>query len=100
MSSNYEESTINTSFFVSFHPQHVDALEGKVRQLSEQLESQANLHQAAIRRAREAEGCFDDYKDRVRTLEGGLASSDALRDNLRTERQKVSFFALCSALLL
>lgn len=66
-----------------------------MRQLSEQLESQANLHQAAIRRAREAEGCFDDYKDRVRTLEGGLASSDALRDNLRTERQKVSFFDCC-----
>ncbi|XP_030854172.1 coiled-coil domain-containing protein 170 [Strongylocentrotus purpuratus] len=71
---------------------HVDALGGKVRQLSEQLESQANLHQAAIRRAREAEGCFDDYKDRVRTLEGGLASSDALRDNLRTERQKYMAF--------
>nr|XP_054758190.1 coiled-coil domain-containing protein 170-like [Lytechinus pictus] len=71
---------------------HVDAMESKVRQLSDQLESQANLHQAAIRRAREAEGYYEDHKDRIRTLEGGLASSDALRDSLRGERQKYMAF--------
>ena len=75
----------------SLNSQNVGTLEERIKQLSEQLDSQASLHQAAIRRAREAEGYFDNYKGKVRDLEAGLASSDALRDSLRTEREKVSW---------
>ncbi|XP_072163336.1 coiled-coil domain-containing protein 170-like [Diadema setosum] len=70
----------------------VENLERKVKHLSEQLESQANLHQAAIRRAREAENHIGSSQVRLKELEDGLASSDALRESLRLERQKYMAF--------
>ncbi|KAI8484327.1 PREDICTED: coiled-coil domain-containing protein 170-like isoform X3 [Branchiostoma belcheri] len=65
-----------------------DMLNLKVKELTKQLESQCELHQQAIRRAKKAEADVGDFKDRLTNLEGELSSADVLRDGLRTDKQR------------
>ena len=64
-------------------------METKIKNLTEQLDSQANLHQAAIKRAKEAQDDFVDQRARLKQVETSLATDGVLLDNLRSERQKV-----------
>ncbi|XP_070577180.1 coiled-coil domain-containing protein 170-like isoform X2 [Ptychodera flava] len=72
------------------HERHgqVDSLENKVKSLNEHLDSQVSLHQAAIRRAKEAEDELEHLKIKFCGLEGDLASTSLLRDSLRTDKER------------
>ncbi|XP_078593515.1 coiled-coil domain-containing protein 170-like isoform X2 [Branchiostoma floridae x Branchiostoma japonicum] len=65
-----------------------EMLDLKVKELTKQLESQCELHQQAIRRAKKAEAGVGDLKDRLNNMEGELSSADVLRDGLRTDKQR------------
>ncbi|XP_071833080.1 coiled-coil domain-containing protein 170-like [Apostichopus japonicus] len=71
---------------------HVDGLRSQIKLLTEQVENQSTLHQAALQRAKNAELQSSDFKSRMRLLEDGLSSSDALRDGMKVERQKYMAF--------
>ncbi|XP_033632699.1 coiled-coil domain-containing protein 170-like isoform X1 [Asterias rubens] len=71
---------------------HVSLMETKIKNLTEQLDSQANLHQAAIKRAKEAQDDFVDQRARLKQVETSLATDGVLLDNLRSERQKYMAF--------
>ncbi|XP_066279979.1 coiled-coil domain-containing protein 170-like isoform X2 [Branchiostoma lanceolatum] len=65
-----------------------EMLDLKVKELTKQLESQCELHQQAIRRAKKAEAHVNDFKERLNNMEGELSSADVLRDGLRTDKQR------------
>ncbi|XP_002738131.1 coiled-coil domain-containing protein 170-like isoform X2 [Saccoglossus kowalevskii] len=66
----------------------VELLENKLKTLTDQLESQVNLHQCAIRRAKEAEFELDSHRGRMHSLEGELATREVLRDGLLSDKEK------------
>ncbi|XP_022091031.1 coiled-coil domain-containing protein 170-like [Acanthaster planci] len=74
------------------HATHVDLLEGKIKSLTEQLDSQAHLHQAAMKRAKEAQEDYGDQKTRIKQLEDSLSADAVLLENLRGERRKYMAF--------
>lgn len=69
--------------------QRIDVLEGKIYDLSSQLEKQCELNQDALRRAKHAETDLYSHQQNLRSMEGELASKDVLRDTLRSDKQKV-----------
>ena len=68
----------------------MEALEDRVRTLTEQLEAQYELHKNAAHRARVAETNAHEYKERLRSTEGELAAGDVLRDGFRSDKEQVS----------
>lgn len=64
-----------------------DALEDRVRTLTEQLETQYELHKTAAQRARKSETDAHEYKERLRSAEGELAAGDVLRDGFRSDKE-------------
>ena len=78
-------------FIFYFSLQHIDALEGKVKNLMSQLEDQSSLHQAALHRENESGQYLQEYKAKVKQLEGTVETADITRDRLRTDKQRVSF---------
>ncbi|ELU12895.1 hypothetical protein CAPTEDRAFT_173947 [Capitella teleta] len=71
---------------------HIDLLEGKVRELSSQLESQCDLHRSADSKSRRIEKDFLDLEERLRRAESELAAGEALRDGLRIDKERYMKF--------
>uniref|UniRef100_H2ZF69 Coiled-coil domain-containing protein 170 n=1 Tax=Ciona savignyi TaxID=51511 RepID=H2ZF69_CIOSA len=67
---------------------HIDVLEQKVSDLNKELERQCGLHHKTVRRAKKAESYTFQNENRLRDLEGELASTEVLRDTLRNEKNK------------
>ena len=77
----------------------IESLEERVRALTEQLESQYELHKNSAQRARKAEEEIAGLQDRLRSAEGELAAGDVLRDGFKTDKEKVNVDT-CSGILL
>jgi DNA-directed RNA polymerase subunit K/omega len=67
----------------------VESLEERIKTLTEQLETQYELHKTAAHRARKAESDLLSYDERLRSAEGELAAGDVLRDEFKTDKEKV-----------
>lgn len=67
----------------------MELYETKLKDLTNQLERQCELHHDAIRRAKQAESENYESNTMMRNLEGELATGDVLRDTLRNDKQKV-----------
>ena len=72
-----------------FPPQQAEALDSRVRVLSEQLENQMELQRESNRRAKQAEADLMDVQARLRSAEGELAAGDVLRDGFKTDKEMV-----------
>ena len=70
----------------------VTLLEGKVSQLTDQLEKQCELHAETLKRAKEHEHSFDNDRFRLKHLETELASQDVLRETYQTSKEKYIHF--------
>ena len=57
--------------------------------MSDEIESQRNLHRTTLKRASEAELQLKESSDRVNGLEGELLTSDVERDRLKDDKKKV-----------
>ena len=79
----------------SFFLQKCESLEDKVRGLTEQLESQYELHKVAASRARKAETETSGLINRLKSAEGELVAGDVLRDGFRTDKERVSTQESC-----
>uniref|UniRef100_A0A8W8I947 Coiled-coil domain-containing protein 170 n=3 Tax=Magallana gigas TaxID=29159 RepID=A0A8W8I947_MAGGI len=66
----------------------VQSLEERIKTLTEQLETQYELHKTAAHRARKAENDLMSYDERLRSAEGELAAGDVLRDEFKTDKEK------------
>nr|XP_009861725.1 coiled-coil domain-containing protein 170 [Ciona intestinalis] len=67
---------------------HIDVLEQKVSDMNKELERQCELHHETVRRAKKAETFTYQNENRLRDLEGELASTEVLRDTLRNEKNR------------
>ena len=63
----------------------------QLKNLSDELESQRNLHHTTVKRANEAETHLKENQERVTGLEGELLTSDVERDQLKDDKRKVRF---------
>uniref|UniRef100_A0A8C5QL22 Coiled-coil domain containing 170 n=2 Tax=Leptobrachium leishanense TaxID=445787 RepID=A0A8C5QL22_9ANUR len=70
----------------------VTQLENRVCKMNEQLQSQTDLHQEALHRAKWAEQQLEDFRGRLNLAEGELVSGDVMRDTLSTDKQKYMKF--------
>ena len=57
--------------------------------MTEQLETQYELHKNAAQRARKSETDAHEYKERLNALEGELVAGDVLRDGFRSDKELV-----------
>ncbi|KAK6489050.1 coiled-coil domain-containing protein 170 isoform X1 [Huso huso] len=62
-------------------------MEVKVSRLTDQLERQTELHDAALLRARQTEQQLGEIRERLSGVEGELISGDVLRDGMSHEKQ-------------
>lgn len=69
--------------------QREESLRVQLKNLSEELESQRNLHRTTLKRANEAETQLKENQQRVTGLEGELLTSDVERDKLKDDKRKV-----------
>ena len=69
--------------------QREESLRVQLKNLSEELESQRNLHRTTLKRANEAETQLKENQQRVTGLEGELLTSDVERDQLKDDKRKV-----------
>lgn len=70
--------------------QHIDMLECKVRDLSNQLENQCDLERTAEGKLRRVEKDFLELEERLRRAESEMAAGEALRDGFRIDKERVS----------
>lgn len=70
--------------------QREESLRVQFKNLSEELESQRNLHRTTLKRANEAETQLKENQERVTGLEGELLTSDVERDQLKDDKRKVT----------
>ena len=69
----------------------------QLKNVSDELESQRNLHRTTLKRANEAETHLKENQERVTGLEGELLTSDVERDQLKDDKRKVTnFLVLCN----
>lgn len=73
-----------------------ESLRVQFKNLSEELESQRNLHRTTLKRANEAETQLKENQERVTGLEGELLTSDVERDQLKDDKRK--FVTFCEKL--
>ncbi|XP_022792806.1 coiled-coil domain-containing protein 170-like [Stylophora pistillata] len=73
-----------------------ESLKVQFKNLSEELESQRNLHRTTLKRANEAETQLKENQQRVTGLEGELLTSDVERDQLKDAKRK--FVTFCEKL--
>ncbi|KAK3093737.1 hypothetical protein FSP39_019476 [Pinctada imbricata] len=66
----------------------VESMEERVKTLTEQLETQYELHKTASHRARKAESELAELEERLRSAEGELAAGDVLRDGFKLDKEK------------
>ena len=71
--------------------QREESLRVQLKNLSDELESQRNLHRTTLKRANEAETHLKENQERVTGLEGELLTSDVERDQLKDDKRKVRF---------
>lgn len=83
---------LNVSIFCLV--QREESLRVQFKNLSEELDSQRNLHRTTLKRASEAETQLKENQDRVTGLEGELLTSDVERDQLKDDKRKVTLFAI------
>lgn len=83
---------LNVSIFCRV--QREESLRVQFKNLSEELDSQRNLHRTTLKRASEAETQLKENQDRVTGLEGELLTSDVERDQLKDDKRKVTLFAI------
>lgn len=83
---------LNGSLF--YHVQREESLRVQFKNLSEELESQRNLHRTTLKRANEAETQLKENQERVTGLEGELLTSDVERDQLKDDKRKVTLIAV------
>ena len=69
--------------------QKEESLRVQLKNLSDELESQRNLHRTTLKRANEAESQLKENQDRVTGLEGELLTSDVERDQMKEDKRKV-----------
>ena len=74
--------------------QKVEALEDRARELTEQLETQYELHKTAAARARKAEDEVADLRSRLQSAEGELAAGDVLREGFKSDKEQVRIQSL------
>ncbi|XP_063297407.1 coiled-coil domain-containing protein 170 [Pelobates fuscus] len=70
----------------------VTQLETRICKLNEQLQTQTDLHQEALHRAKKAEQQLDDLRGWIKLAEGELVTGDVMRDTLSNEKQKYMKF--------
>lgn len=73
-----------------------ESLRVQIKNISEELESQRNLHRTTLKRANEAETQLKENQERVTGLEGELLTSDVERDQLKDDKRK--FVTFCEKL--
>lgn len=73
-----------------------ESLRVQLKNLSDELESQRNLHRTTLKRANEAESQLKENQDRVTGLEGELLTSDVERDQMKEDKRK--FVSFCEKL--
>ncbi|XP_029452415.1 coiled-coil domain-containing protein 170-like isoform X1 [Rhinatrema bivittatum] len=66
----------------------ISQLETQITKMTEQLQTQMELHQEALQQAGRAELQLEDARARLARLEGELVSGDMLREGLSMEKQK------------
>lgn len=69
--------------------QKEESLRVQLKNLSDELESQRNLHRTTLKRANEAESQLKENQERVTGLEGELLTSDVERDQMKEDKRKV-----------
>ncbi|XP_045163398.2 coiled-coil domain-containing protein 170-like isoform X2 [Mercenaria mercenaria] len=62
-------------------------LEIRLKELTEQLETQYGLHKSAAARARKAETDASELQLRLQSAEGELAAGDVMRDGFRSDKE-------------
>ena len=85
-------ASLNKKMSISLCPsftQQAEALDSRVRVLSEQLENQMELQRESSHRAKQAEADLMDVQARLRSAEGELAAGDVLRDGFKTDKEMV-----------
>jgi hypothetical protein len=75
---------------VYFLLQVIEAMEAKLRRVTEQYESQRNKMETNDRRARRAEGDLGDIQRRLNDMESDFSSHDIIKDGLRRDKDHVS----------
>ena len=70
--------------------QKEESLRVQLKNLSDELESQRNLHRTTLKRANEAESQLKENQERVTGLEGELLTSDVERDQMKEDKRKVT----------
>lgn len=73
-----------------------ESLRVQLKNLSDELESQRNLHRTTLKRANEAESQLKENQERVTGLEGELLTSDVERDQMKEDKRK--FVSFCEKL--
>lgn len=73
-----------------------ESLRVQLKNLSDELESQRNLHCTTLKRANEAESQLKENQERVTGLEGELLTSDVERDQMKEDKRK--FVSFCEKL--
>uniref|UniRef100_A0A8C7A3V1 Coiled-coil domain containing 170 n=1 Tax=Nothoprocta perdicaria TaxID=30464 RepID=A0A8C7A3V1_NOTPE len=66
----------------------VSQLETQIAELTEALENQTTLYQAALERTRKAEKLSETFQDKLKHLEEELLSGRVMQDALKLEKQK------------
>ena len=74
----------NCCLFQVIHTQ-----EGKIGNLTSQLEKHYEMQRSVDSRAARVEGDFVQMKNRMRQWEDELGAADALRDGMRNDKEKV-----------
>lgn len=64
-----------------------ETLEIRLKEMTEQLETQYGLHKSAAARARKAETDAAELERRLQSVEGELVAGDVLRDGFRSDKE-------------
>ncbi|XP_061844973.1 coiled-coil domain-containing protein 170 isoform X3 [Colius striatus] len=70
----------------------ISRLKTQISKLTEALENQTRLYEAALERGRKAEKCSETFQDQLKHLEEELLSLDLMKDGLKLEKQKYMKF--------
>lgn len=82
------ECSIQSSIF--FPLQVIEAMEQKLRRVTEQYDALRDKSDINERRARRAEADLEDIQSRLNNMESDFSSSDIIKDGLRRDKDHVS----------
>ena len=72
----------------------IASMEGKMQQLANQLTDQINLYKELESKYHHGESRVIELETRLKHLDGEYCANEVLRDNLKSDRIKVSYFIL------